>query len=213
MKTLILFIIIFLTTLNAESILNIGPGLGTYGGVIAEPYSNPAFGFNGATIYCGYDIFFQPMQSISVITRYSGYDKSGLLSSNDVNSNIYYFGLSYNISNVLITDKYINEISPVIAYGIEKVEWGGDYTSYWDGSDQSTKGEDLVQFISLGLRGTLGVKKKDTILKISLSLYYDHIINSERSVISNTADWIEIENPKYKTDIYGQLEFTIGFML
>ena len=211
MKTLILLVVLLFSTLNAVSILHVGIGLGAPGGVTVDPYESPTV-FGGANAICEYEIFFQPMQSVSIHTRYSGYNKAGLLSSMEVDSRIYYFGVSYNISNLLTTDKFLNEISPIIAYGFEKVEWGDGYTSYWDGSDQSVKGEDFVEYVSVGLKGSLGIKKNDIVLKIILSLYYDSIIYAERDVMDNTGDWIGLEDPKYKTDIYGQIEFSLGFM-
>ena len=65
----------------------------------------------------------------------------------------------------------------------------------------------------MGLKGSLGIKKEDVILKISLSLFYDHVIDYERNIIKNTGDWIGLDVPKYITDFYVQVEFSLGFML
>ena len=214
MKTLILFVVILFSTLNAESILNFGLGLGQSGGLTSPFRETPSL--LGINFHSEYEAFFQTIQSVSFRFRYSGYSKKSsfisISGSSSTSSNAYYLGVSYNITNAKISEKHITEISPIIAYGFEKITWRSEYTSLWSGTPELLSGNDYVEYISFGLSGALGIKKNDIIYKLRLSIYYDHILYTERTVIADTTGDV-LDEPKYKTDIYGQLEFTIGFIL
>lgn len=213
MRAIIILLVFFSTILNAESILNFGLGLGQSGGLTSPFRETPSL--LGINFHSEYEAFLQTIQSVSFRFRYSGYSKKSsfisIYGSSSTGSNAYYLGVSYNITNAKISEKHIAEISPIIAYGFEKITWRSEYTSLWSGTSELLSGNDYVEYISFGLSGALGIKKNDIIYKFRLSIYYDHILYNERTVIADTGD--TLDEPKYKTDIYGQLEFIIGFML
>lgn len=210
MKTLVFMILtIFLcTSLNAQSMIHVGAGIGSYGGVTAEPYKSPFTSFFGVNIDCEYQYFFQPIQSFSLRARYAGYDKSPLFSP--ANSQIYSFGIAYSYSNVIPSEKHYNEVSPIIEYGIEKINWVEGKLS----AENEPEGEDEIKVFTVGCRFSRCLKTTRFVYKLSLIVAYDHIISAERSIFLNDQiDTSYLNDPEYKTDVYWKLMFSIGSIL
>ncbi|MDA3886907.1 MAG: hypothetical protein PF638_15065 [Candidatus Delongbacteria bacterium] len=209
-KSLVLFWTIILgSILNAQSILHVGVGLGGGEGVFTEPYKDPFISLS-LNADCEYEFFVLNTQSISLRGRYSDYNKSELFSTGY--SEKYSYGISYNFTNVILTDKFFNEISPIIEYGVENVKWGDSFNiSFWGDPDEPLTGEDKLSYLTFGSRFSIGLKQKEIVYKLSMLLFYDHILTSERN-ISNDPDNSLSLDPDFKTQIYGIFKFSIGYM-
>ena len=176
MKNVLHILLLIILSTHGQSILHFGIGLGGSGGIETSPYSETGSSL-GINIFGEYEIYVQDIQSISFRLKYSGYEKNyGLLDVVDANSSALYLGLSYNLTNAKISEKNINELSPIIAYGFEQVRWYNEYTSLWSGSSQVLDGNDYAEYVTFGLSGAIGLKKNDLEYKIRLwNMYYNDL--------------------------------------
>ena len=129
MKTLMLLVVLLCLTLNAQSILHIGIGMGQFGGTTVEPYESTTSNTYGINFDIEYEKYIYNLQSISFFSKYSNYDKLSKWIEKSNSSSIN-FGMAYNITNIFSSKLLLVQVSSLLFYGIEKIAWQGYYPSH-----------------------------------------------------------------------------------
>lgn len=218
MKKLIFILALITYSANAQTIFHFGLGVGQAGGTTVIPYESPfLWGITGYTTDVEIEAFMHNNNSFSFLFSYSSYSKSEF-SSVSANSNAFYIGTSYNMSNLSNQTKFYYEVSPLIMYGIEEVQWEGDISgiSIFTNTDEYIKGVDEMKYVSLGLRGAIGYNLGRFLIKFSLIPKYDFILNKSRSILINNQEGEKrhyLDRPNYQSHLYVQSKISIGIKL
>ena len=210
MRILILLTIIICTVLNGQSILHFGLGIGEYGGATATPYDNPTSDYAGMSLDLEYELSLYNLQSVSFLSKYSYYDKSDK-EPNESNSNAFNLGVSYNITNTFTSTGFIIQVSPILSYEYENVEWKEEYPSSIFYGMIDVEGTDIIEYISYGFIGGFGIRTGKIITKLNVSYIKDRIIHHERT--TSTKDYVDYVKLEYKTTPHSQIRLSVGYFL
>ena len=213
-KLLIGIIFFLYIQVNAQSFLHLGFGIGQYGGSTTYPYHSPFLSYDGYSIDMEYESFFQRNISLSIFLTYSSYNKMELFLE-EANSNIFYFGLACSFTNQFEVKKVYYKISPMIAFGFEEIRWRDNigHFLFSNSPEEIIKGRDKLNYISLGITNSLGLKIKRINIEFAISPKYDILIWEKRSILENAeteAISSKLENPDYKSEVYFQCKISLG---
>ena len=210
--TFIVFTVFLSISLNAESILHLGIGMGQFGGATVEPYKETTSTTNGINFTIEYEKYIYNFQSISFFSKYSNYDKLSKWIDKS-NSNSINFGMAYNITNTFSSKLLLVQVSSLLSYGIEKIAWQVVVADpNWSGVYYNEKLEDFIGYVSFGFIGGIGIKTDNVVTKLNLSVVNDYLIHDERTNLTNNVDYIELNDLDYETVLYMQVRLSIGYI-
>jgi len=191
-------------------------GMGKYGGITAVPYEKPFLSIDGYVADIEIETFLKPNRSVSFCLKYAKYNKAELF-FDEVKSKAFYFSASYNFSNPLALKNWFYEYSPSVALGREDIIWNDVLFSILSDSDpDSIKGDDKLNYLSIGFRGAIGYKFKNIVIKLSLLPSYDFLLYGRRRIIQDTQEGekvYELNNPDYQSGFYLQSKVSVGVIL